>query len=97
MNAQKQCLIARNGTNRVWNTGYVPGSRVQAQVTATGLVRLAMRNANWLEHWLDTHGPPACAAHTVTSNSACTLGWPEHGRKTSQFQSSSLNATTESL
>lgn len=46
--------IARNGSNRNMNTGFVLGSRVQAQVTAAGMVILSMldpvRQENWFAH-----------------------------------------------
>jgi len=66
MDGDEVVYIARNGTNRAMNTGYVLGSRVQAQVTAAGLVMLALRNADWLEHWLNTHDLRAYTSHTIT-------------------------------
>jgi IclR family pca regulon transcriptional regulator len=59
--------IARNGTNRSMNTGYVLGARVQAQVTAAGMLMLSMREPEWLEHWLTTHELKAYTSHTIAS------------------------------
>lgn len=43
--------IARSGSNRNMNTGFVLGSRVQAQATSAGMVMLAMMETNRLEQW----------------------------------------------
>ena len=51
MDGDEIVYIARNGTNRAMNTGYILGSRVQAQVTAAGLLMLALREPAALEHW----------------------------------------------
>ncbi|MEQ1660543.1 MAG: IclR family transcriptional regulator C-terminal domain-containing protein [Hylemonella sp.] len=59
--------IARNGPNRTMNTGYVLGARVQAQVTAAGLLMLSMRDETWLEQWLASHELKAYTSHTITS------------------------------
>ena len=59
--------IARNGSNRVMNTGYVLGSRVQAEVTAAGLLLLSMRDPAWLENWLATHELRAYTSYTIAS------------------------------
>jgi len=59
--------IARNGTNRTMNTGYVLGSRVPAQVTAAGMLMLSMREPDWLERWLTTHPLRAYTTHTIAS------------------------------
>ncbi len=59
--------IARNGSNRAMNTGYVLGSRVQAQVTAAGLLMLSMRNTSWMENWLATHELRAYTSYTISS------------------------------
>ncbi len=59
--------IARNGSNRAMNTGYVLGSRVQAQVTAAGLLMLASREPVWLENWLGTHQLKAYTSYTTIS------------------------------
>ncbi len=59
--------IARNGSNRAMNTGYVLGARVQAQVTAAGLLMLSMREASWMENWLATHELKAYTSYTISS------------------------------
>ena len=59
--------IARNGSNRVMNTGYVLGSRVQAQVTAAGMLMLAARESAWLDNWLANHELKAYTSYTITS------------------------------
>ena len=45
--------IARNGANRLLNTGYQLGARVPAQTTAAGLVLLALRESPTLDEWLE--------------------------------------------
>lgn len=59
--------IARNGSSRMMNTGYVLGARVSAQVTAAGLLLLALSDAAWVEHWQDTQVLKAYTSHTITS------------------------------
>lgn len=65
--------VARNGTNRSMNTGFVLGSRVQAQVTAAGLLMLALRDPEWLERWLCAHELKAYTSHTITSKDRLRL------------------------
>jgi IclR family pca regulon transcriptional regulator len=65
--------VARNGTNRSMNTGFVLGSRVQAQVTAAGLLMLALRDPQWLERWLAEHELKAYTSHTITSKDRLRL------------------------
>ena len=62
--------IARNGPNRNMNTGYVLGARVPAQVTAAGMLMLAMRSDEELEHWLTTRQPTIFTPHTISSKEA---------------------------
>jgi IclR family pca regulon transcriptional regulator len=59
--------IARNGSNRVMNTGYVLGARVPAQVTAAGLLLLALRGPEWVENWLSQRVLSAYTSHTIAS------------------------------
>jgi IclR family transcriptional regulator, pca regulon regulatory protein len=59
--------IARNGSNRSMNTGYVLGSRVQAQVSAAGMLMLAMREPEWLDQWLNHFEIKAYTSHTIAS------------------------------
>jgi IclR family pca regulon transcriptional regulator len=49
------------------NTGYVLGARVQAQVTASGMLLLALSDSAWIEHWLATQTLKAYTSHTITS------------------------------
>ena len=57
--------VARSGSHRQLNTGYMLGSRVQAQVTAAGLVILAMSGAEFYEPWLARQDLRAYTSHTV--------------------------------
>ncbi len=45
-------FIARSSMHRHMSTGYMLGSRVQAQVTAAGIVMLAMQGPAFWEEWL---------------------------------------------
>lgn len=67
MDGDEIVYIARNGSNRAMNTGYVLGSRVKAQVTAAGLLMLALREPDWLENWLNTHDLSAYTSYTISS------------------------------
>lgn len=57
--------IARSGTHRQLNTGYMLGARVQAQVTAAGMVLLAMSGPDCYEPWLARQELRAFTSHTV--------------------------------
>ncbi|MES2512128.1 MAG: IclR family transcriptional regulator C-terminal domain-containing protein [Pseudomonadota bacterium] len=59
--------VARNGTNRALNIGYVLGARVQAQVTAAGMLLLSMRPLEWQEGWLATHELKSYTSYTIAS------------------------------
>lgn len=61
-------FVARNGPNRNMSTGYVMGARVPAQVTAAGMLLLALRRDEQLQHWLATHPPKVFTPHTISSN-----------------------------
>jgi IclR family transcriptional regulator, pca regulon regulatory protein len=65
--------IARNGAARAMNIGYVLGARVQAQVTAAGLLMLSLRPPEWIDNWLATHELVSYTAFTVTSKDAMRL------------------------
>ena len=67
MDGDETVYIARNGYSRAMNTGYVLGSRVQAQVTASGLLMLSMRGEEWLDHWLASRVLPTYTAFTISS------------------------------
>ncbi|WP_114973925.1 IclR family transcriptional regulator domain-containing protein [Rhodoferax ferrireducens] len=59
--------IARNGPNRTMNTGYVLGARVQAQVTASGMLLLALSDPAWVNQWLATQALKAYTSYTIAS------------------------------
>lgn len=65
--------IARNGPNRSMNTGYVLGARVPAQVTASGMLMLALRPDAELAHWLETHELKVFTSHTIASKDQMKL------------------------
>jgi IclR family pca regulon transcriptional regulator len=65
--------IARNGSSRIMNTGYVLGARVQAQVTAAGMLLLALGDPAWVEHWLATQTLKAYTSHTIASKDRLRL------------------------
>jgi IclR family pca regulon transcriptional regulator len=65
--------VARNGTNRSMNTGFVLGSRIQAQVTAAGMLIMSMRAPEWLEGWLAEHELKAYTSHTIASKDRLRL------------------------
>ena len=67
MDGDEIVYIARNGTNRAMNTGYILGSRVQAHVTAAGLLMLALREPDWLEQWLGAHELKAYTSFSIAS------------------------------
>lgn len=59
--------VARNGSNRTMNTGFVLGARVPAHVTAAGMLLLALRGEAACEQWL-AHGEiKTYTSHTITS------------------------------
>lgn len=59
--------IARNGSSRAMNTGYVLGARVQAQVTAAGMMLLALQDPAWLDEWLGSHELKTYTSFTITN------------------------------
>ncbi|MES2191375.1 MAG: IclR family transcriptional regulator C-terminal domain-containing protein [Pseudomonadota bacterium] len=67
MDGDEIVYIARNGSSRAMNTGYVLGSRVQAQVTAAGLLMLSMRSAEWLDQWLASRELRTYTSFTIAS------------------------------
>lgn len=67
MDGDEIVYVARNGSSRAMNTGYVLGARVQAQVTAAGLLMLAMREPAWQESWLANHELKAYTSFTIAS------------------------------
>lgn len=73
MDGDEVVYIARNGPNRSMNTGYVLGARVPAQVTAAGMLMLALRSDAELAHWLDTHELSVFTPHTIASKERMRL------------------------
>jgi IclR family pca regulon transcriptional regulator len=65
--------IARNGPNRSMNTGYVLGARVPAQVTASGMLMLALRPDEAVANWLQTHALTSFTPHTIASKERMEL------------------------
>ena len=59
--------IARNGPNRNMNTGYVLGARVPAQVTAAGMMMLALREPAAIDGWLASRELRVFTSHTIAS------------------------------
>jgi IclR family transcriptional regulator, pca regulon regulatory protein len=58
--------LARNGPNRLLNTGYVLGARVPAYVTAAGVLLLAVRDAPHYDDWLERQTLRSYTQHTIT-------------------------------
>jgi IclR family transcriptional regulator, pca regulon regulatory protein len=58
--------LARNGSNVYMNTGYVVGARVQAQVTSSGMLLLALSDPQRLNLWLAQQPLKPYTSHTVT-------------------------------
>lgn len=58
--------VARNGPNRVMNTGFVLGARVPAHVTAAGMLMLALRESPSSGEWLDGAELRTYTSHTIT-------------------------------
>lgn len=67
MDGEEIVYIGRNGANRNMNTGYILGSRVQAQVTAAGILMLALRPQEWVDDWLASHELRTYTPHTITN------------------------------
>ena len=65
--------IARNGANRSMNTGFVLGSRVPAQVTASGMLLLALREPQALEAWFQSRELKAYTSFTIASKDRLRL------------------------
>ncbi len=73
MDGDEVVYIARNGPNRSMSTGYVLGARVPAQVTASGLLMLAMRGDEEQATWLATHELAVFTSHTISSKDRMRL------------------------
>jgi IclR family transcriptional regulator, pca regulon regulatory protein len=66
LDGEEIVYIARNGLNRNMNTGHVLGARVQAQVTAAGMVLLAMMDARRQDQWFANRKLKAYTSFTLT-------------------------------
>ena len=60
-------FIARSGLQRHTASGYLPGSRLPAQVTAAGTIILAFAEPAFRDHWLQTHELRSFTSFTTTS------------------------------
>ena len=58
--------IARNGTNRAMNSGFVLGSRVPGYTTSAGMLMLAHRSIEQIDEWLANTPLPAFTEFTIT-------------------------------
>lgn len=67
MDGDEVVYIARNGPNRSMSTGYVLGARVPAQVTASGMLMLALRSDAEIADWLATRQLTVFTSHTIAS------------------------------
>ena len=67
MDGDDVVYIARNGSNRAMNTGFVLGARIQAQVTAAGMLMLGLREPAQVEDWLANHELKAYTSFTISS------------------------------
>jgi IclR family pca regulon transcriptional regulator len=57
--------VARNGPTRAMNVGYVLGARVPAQVTAAGLLMIALQDESFVGSWLASRELKSFTSHTV--------------------------------
>jgi IclR family pca regulon transcriptional regulator len=73
MDGDEVVYIARNGPNRNMSTGYVLGARVAAQITAAGMVMLAMRGDEARAAWLEKSQFAAFTPHTIASKEGMKL------------------------
>lgn len=67
LDGDETVYIARNGSNRSMNTGFVLGARVPAQVTAAGMLMLAMGDPDHLAHWLEHVKLKVYTSHAIAS------------------------------
>ncbi|MEJ8850879.1 IclR family transcriptional regulator domain-containing protein [Variovorax rhizosphaerae] len=73
MDGDDVVCIARNGPNRSMSIGYVLGSRVPAQVTASGTLMLALLSDAELDRWMATHELAVFTSHTIASKDRLRL------------------------
>lgn len=62
--------IARSGSHRHMNSGYMLGSRVQAQVTAAGMAILAGLGESLANRWLEQHQLSTYTPYTIADPEA---------------------------
>ena len=62
--------VARSGSNRNMNTGFVLGSRVQAQATSAGMMILAMMETERQEQWFANRTLKSYSSFTITDPNA---------------------------
>ena len=67
LDGDETVYIARNGNTRSMNTGFVLGARVPAQVTAAGMLMLALRDPQEIAQWLQGKALKAYTSHAITS------------------------------
>lgn len=60
-------FIARSGLQRHTASGYMPGSRMPAQVTAAGMVMLACGEEDEMDQWLQSHELRSFTSYTTAS------------------------------
>ncbi len=60
-------FIARSDSHRHTSTGYLPGSRIQVQVTAAGMAVLSCLDEPELDQWLQAHELRSFTSYTMSS------------------------------
>lgn len=63
-------FIGRSGLSRYTASGYLPGTRVPAHVTAAGMVMLACGPEELMDKWLQTHAIRSFTSYTIASKEA---------------------------
>ena len=74
-------FLARSGTSRHTATGYWPGTRVPAQITAAGMAILASLPEPVLEAWLKNQELPAFTSHTLSNATSLLAALKEFRRQ----------------
>jgi IclR family transcriptional regulator, pca regulon regulatory protein len=67
LDGSEAVYIARSGTHRHMNTGYMLGSRIQAQVSAAGMTILASSGEAVSDGWLAQHTPRTYTPFTLST------------------------------
>lgn len=70
LDGEDTIFIARSGMHRHTAIGYMPGTRMPAQVTAAGMVMLACGEDAELEKWLQSHELRSFTTFTTPSKEA---------------------------